>query len=84
MESFNFGVMEKTYNDIVAENQALKNANSILKREIKIWRKFMASHFPEYLDVFDVVCETNPDSPETLKNAVKCGCKVISINPVNK
>ena len=47
--------MEKTYNDIVAENQALKNENSILKREIKIWRKFMASHFPEYLDVFDVV-----------------------------
>lgn len=76
--------MEKTYNDIVAENQALKNENSILKREIKIWRKFMVSHFPEYLDVFDVVCKTNQDSPETLKNAVKCGCKVISINPVNK
>lgn len=76
--------MEKTYNDIVAENQALKNENSILKREIKIWRKFMAGHFPEYLDVFDVVCKTNPDSPETLKNAAKCGCKVISINPVNK
>ena len=43
--------MEKTYNDIVAENQALKNENSILKREMKIWRKFMVSHFPEYLDV---------------------------------
>ena len=76
--------MEKTYNDIVAENQALKNENSILKREIKIWRKFMVSHFPEYLDVFDVVCKTNQDSPEALKNAAKCGCKVISINPVNK
>ena len=76
--------MEKTYNDIVAENQALKNENSILKREMKIWRKFMVSHFPEYLDVFDVVCKTNQESPEDLKKEEKCNCKVININPVNK
>jgi len=72
--------MEKTYNDIVAENQALRSENNTLKREMKIWRNFMASHFPEYLDVFDVVCDT----PQGKQTAAKCGCKVVSFNPLNK
>ena len=49
-------VMEKTYNDIVAENQALKRENAKLKREIKKSDKSADGWKEMYNKVFDKWC----------------------------
>lgn len=118
MESFNPQKpkdMKPTYNDIVAENEALKKETQKLrlkleakdewvavwqdkfldkKKElanlktqhqvsIEIWRTFVQTNCPEYLDAFDSIINNEletPQTPEPRQVKAKSGCKVISIN----
>ncbi len=96
--------MERTYNDILAENQELKKQMRKLQRELsfttamannyekqlaeakketarckcdlRIWKTFVSKQFPEWLDIYNSICE---ESIKPNKTVVESGCKIISI-----
>ena len=101
--------METKYNDIAAENQALrkqirkltkelatehaiaetwkqhyynaKNENTGDRLSLKLWKGFVETNCPEWLDVFNALCAEPKAAPKAVANS---GCKVISMNPLNR
>ena len=79
--------MEKTYNDIVAENQALKKENRKLKREYETQKASANIWMGRYYDLAKQIrtLKQQLDDERIITNAKQPReCKIISINPLNK